>query len=343
MLGVVARHSFFIPILALTDTIQFDKYMISPNISKEDLLRFKALLILLKGYAADGISEATEKYIIDLLDNAIPFFSNLILEGEFPEIHRLTINKRVLGGANKRIWNIKYLKYPPKEFVKSYGRCNLKNQSILYACHDIFTTMNEVRPRRGDLVTESTWRLKQGQSIKYSPIFKNQPSEKDVRNARSMGINQLYKEALDEYSPEVKDQIDSLVQFVTNEFSKRVHPSDNLDYLFSAYFANKILYDLESGSIEAIQYPSVQADLSFENLAIKPEVFDAKYELIEVKDMVCHLDPSNGSRAYMFIGGLDCKSFDYAAGKINWDRSKQHRLDDQDEQFMKDNNVDFSE
>ena len=38
----------------------------------------------------------------------------------FPELQRLTINKNVLG-KNRRIKEIKYLKYPPKELVKKYG------------------------------------------------------------------------------------------------------------------------------------------------------------------------------------------------------------------------------
>lgn len=286
----------------------------------ENLQNFKELIRYLKQLSDDGISSTIEKSVIQMLDNTIPFFVHLVLEDEFSEIHRLTINKRVLG-ENKRIHNIKFLKYPPKDKVSKYGRCNYPRQSVLYSSFLGFTAMNESQPRVGDLVTESTWRVKKNQTLLYCPIFKNQPLH-DVVNIRSLEINKIFKKTLKKYPKFKQEKIDILIQFITDVFTKIVNPNNHYDYIFSSYFSNKIFNDFENGTIEAIYYPSVKEKLSFENLAIKPEVFDKKYELIEVKDSVCEMDITNGRGGYFFQGLSDCKSFDYASGKILWDKEK---------------------
>lgn len=241
--------------------------MENADVSETEVKNFKALLDYLKKLSEDGVTSLIEKQVKWMLDNSLDFFSHLVLEDSFPEITRLTINKKVLNGKNKRIKEIKYLKYPPADKVKTYGRCNQPGQSVLYSAFSEMTVLNELQPRKGDLITTSKWRLKDGQTIMFCPIFRNQPEEEDVLNPRTFEI--------------------------FNQF--------------------------EDGKIEAIYYPSVKERLSFENLAIKPEVFDTKYELIEVKDSVIRMDTSKGEGGYIMDGLSVCKSFDYAAGKILWD------------------------
>ncbi|MFC4875063.1 hypothetical protein [Negadavirga shengliensis] len=294
------------------------------DISKKEVENFRKLLEYLKRLSEDGVTPLIEKQLLLMLDNSIPFFSHLVMTDIFPEIHRLTINKRVLG-TNKRIREIKYLKYPPADKVSKYGRCNFPKQSVLYASFIHMTAMNETRPRIGDLVTQSVWRVKRNQTLKYVPIFKNQPIGENVINPRTFEINQIYNKKVRDYPDFLREQIDELVKFVADAFTKRVHPDSDLNYIFSAYFSNKIFTDFENGTIEAIYYPSVKERLSFENLAIKPSVFDDKYELVEVKDSVCVMDTSNGKGGYFFQGLSDCKSFDYLSGKILWDPNKLYQ------------------
>lgn len=298
--------------------------MVSKDTPKDEVENFRKLLDYLKRLSEDGVTPLIEKQLLLMLDNSIPFFSHLILTDVFPEIYRLTINKRVLG-SNKRIREIKHLKYPPADKVSKYGRCNFPKQSVLYASFLHMTAMNETQPRVGDLITESVWRVRGKQSLKYCPIFKNQPKGENVINPRTFEINQVYNKKVREYPDYIREQIDDLVQFVADAFTKRVHPNADLDYIFSAYFSNKIFKDFEDGTIEAIYYPSVKDRLSFENLAIKPNVFDNKYDLVEVKDSVCVMDTSNGKGGYFFQGLSDCKSFDYSSGKILWDPKKLYQ------------------
>lgn len=294
--------------------------MISPDISQEELDRFRHLLNYFKRLSEDGVTPLIEKQLLAMLDFSVPFFSNLVMQDRFPEIHRLTVNRRVVG-VNKRIRDIKQLKYPPADKVTKYGRCNLPSQSVLYASFGPMIAISEVKPRIGDLITETTWRAKDEATLVYSPIFKNQPTEENTINLRTFEINQLYEEKVRNYPKNVKMQLDALLQFVTDAFTRNIHPEANLDYVFSAYFSNKIFNEFESGRIEAIYYPSVQAKLSFENIAIKSDVFDSKYELAEVKESLVVVEPSTGKGGYFMEVTSDCKSFDYASGKVLWDGS----------------------
>ncbi len=301
------------------------------DISEEEVKKFKNLLEHLKQIAEDGVTPLIEKYILSMLDYALPFFSHLVLEDDFYELHRLTINKKVIG-KNKRIHDIKFLKYPPSENVVNYGRCNYPKQSIFYGSFFHMTAINEMKPRIGDLVTFSVWRAKTGTTLKYCPIFKNQPPmfknpdpNKRTINPRTFKINELYEEKIKDYPTYMRQQIDELVQFVADAFTKSVNPKNSLDYIFSAYFSNKIFNEFEKGNIEAIYYPSVQDKLSFENVSIKPDVLEKKYDLVEVRDDVINNDPSTGCPGYWMDGLSTCKSFDYAKGKILWDPNKIHQ------------------
>ncbi len=292
------------------------------NINNEEVKRFKVLLAYLKQLAKDGVTPLIEKQLLLLLDNLIPFFSHFILTKEFYEIKRVTINKRVVG-SNKRITEIKHLKYPPAELVEKYGRCNFPKESVLYASFFDLTILNELKPDVGDLVTFSTWRTKsENDTLKLCPIFKNQPTKKDLLNPRTFEIEQLYKKELKKHPEELIPIIDELIQFIADAFTKRVHKHNHLNYIFSAYFSRKIFNEFESGSIDAIYYPSVQDGLTFENLAIKPSSFDKKYELIEVADDFITMSPMSGGMGYFMEGLGDCKSFDLASGKILWDKNQ---------------------
>lgn len=310
------------------------------EIKSQEVENFKKLLRLLKQFSEDGISSSIEKQLLQLLENSITFFSNLVMEEVFPEIHRLTVNNRVIG-KNKRLHEIKYLKYPPAERVSNYGRCNYPQQSILYSSLIDFTTMNEIRPKIGDLVTDSVWKVKNNQSLKYCPIFKNQPVDGTI-NPWTYKVNQVFNVKLEQYPKNVAEQINDLVQFVADVFTKRINTASHLDYIFSAFFANKIFNEFEDGSIEAILYPSVKNHLSFENLAIKSTVFDAKYELVEVKDSVCIQDLTDGNRGYGFLGLSDCKSFDYVSDKILWDTDHCMQPKEEMERLKKVYDIDIS-
>jgi hypothetical protein len=289
------------------------------DITEDDAKRFEHLLSFLTRLAADGVSPLIEKQVITMLDQSLPFFSHLLYKDSFTELTRISINKKVLG-KNQRIKEIKYLHYPPPDKVKAYGRCNLPGQSALYATFNLLTAFGEMKPALGDLVTVSKWVLRVPDTpMLFCPIFKNQPVRDNVYNPRTRQFDLLYQQKLASFPKHVARQIDALTQFIADAFTRRVKPQNDLDYIFSAYFSNKILNEFEAGSIDAIYYPSVPGDLSFENIAIKPAVFDRLYRIDEVSDAIVVTTPENGRGGYFRNGLGHCRGFNFLTGEILWD------------------------
>lgn len=263
------------------------------------------------------VTEKVEAFIIEALTGLMPFSTHLVAHYNFEKIERITINRNILK-TNKRIRNIDYLKYPPKEFVKSYGRCNLRNQSVFYGANLITTALSEMRPKVGDLVTKSVWQNKTGHKFKICPIFLQQPSNNTI-NPRTFELTQDFNRIIDQqYSDNMKEAIVNLSKFVAYQFGKTVNSKNHLNYIFSAFFSDKILNEFENGTIEGILYPSVKERLSFENIALKPNVFDDNFILEEVHESIVVKDPSDGGGGLIQLGISDCKDFDYNKKEILW-------------------------
>jgi len=286
--------------------------------TNQELFEFQQLLLTFNKMAAQGITDIYEKFLLSALPKSLPLFTHLISYNSFPTLERVTINRNILG-TNKRIRDIKFLKYPPADLVKKYGRCNLKNNSILYAAPMVMTALSEMRPKVGDLITKSVWKLKEEHSFKICPIFHVQPTN-GTTNLRTMELSANFYKIVERnfHNENEKKAVIALSEFIAFHFSKDVNPSNDKDYLFSAYFANRLLNELDGGTIEGIVYPSVKERLSFENVALKPEVFDKYYILEEVHESYVIKDPSDGGGGLLMNGINDCKEFDFAEGKILW-------------------------
>lgn len=288
------------------------------DITARDLNNFESILDHLRLMSANGINADIESYFIGMLNMAIDFESYLIHEAEFPELHRMTINKRILK-TNKRITDINHLKNPPENFVTSYGRCNKRHQSVLYASHGMLMVVSEMRPQVGDLVTISTWKSINEAKLTFSPIFYNQPPN-GTFNLNSEYYTGLFENLINSYPPNIKAKIRSFTQFVADAFSKRFqHNANDVNYLLSAYFSDILLNKYQGGAVDAILYPSVQQSLSFENLAIKPTVFNSKYVLTSVKESIVMKTPRDGDSGFFQEGVAQCKNFDFDTDTILWD------------------------
>ena len=231
-----------------------------------------------------SISEATAKCLHQNIDKAIPFFSSPIFEMKFPPLQRVTINKNLFGN-NERINEVKYLKYPPADKVSKFGRANLIGQSVFYCTTNPITAMNEMKPQLGDLITTSIWKPKDDERfLKISPVFKITSLNGVTHNELSLKFKIGYQNSLRQHPKHLADQIDELLQFIADCFAKNVDYNNKYDYALSAFYANKILYEFEGGTIEALVYPSVADKLDFSNLAIKPTILDQHFELSEVTE-----------------------------------------------------------
>lgn len=309
------------------------------ELTQQELNQFNLMLNTFNIISQSPINEASEKWLLDNLPKSLPLFAHLINRYTFPTIQRITINKNILQ-TNKRISDISHLKHPPENLVKKYGRCNLKKQSVLYAAPIIMTALSEMKPKKGDLITKSTWKLKHDYSLKICPIFHYQPNNGtinprtfELQNAFNKLVNQKFKGA-------TKEAVINLSNFIAHHFSKIVDRDKDRDYLFSAFFANKLLYELDEGTVDGILYPSVQENLSFENIALKPDVFEKYYILDEVHESIVTKDPSDGGKGLLMRGTSNSKEFDFDNQTILWEG---HNLSEIEMEFYKNEfNIDLS-
>lgn len=222
--------------------------------------------------------EEFEKLIIESF-KPIKFY-NLLGEGIFPTIERITVNKRVIG-TNTRILEERKLKYPPAECVKNYGRANLKYQSVFYGTFNFMTAIKEMNPEIGDLITVSRWKLKnENDSLIVCPMFLKQPNDGST-NFRPKTLYKWFIKELQKFPPPVSKLIFELHQFYSDCFAREIESQNNQGYIYTAMLADKIFNHYENGIVDAIVYPSTKDSLSTENIAIKKESFDAKYQLSE--------------------------------------------------------------
>ena len=278
----------------------------------------KSALNSLRPFLVKGsINEATSKWLHNNLDKLIPFFSSPIFEMRFPKLHRITINKNIFGGNNQRIEEVKFLKYPPADKVSKHGRANLIGQSLFYSTSNPITAIKEMKPKVGDLITTSIWRQKEdGYYLKISPIFKITSLNGVVHNELSLRFKMAYGNALKQHPKDTADQIDELLQFVADCFAKDVDYGNNYDYTLSAFYANKILFQFQGGSIDALVYPSVADKLDFSNVVIKPQVLEQHFELSEVNEAVVASLPNGPGSGFVMEGSGWSRKFDN--GKILW-------------------------
>ena len=198
------------------------------------------------------------------------------------------------------------------------------------------------------------WQLQGHNSLCYTPIFANQPTNKPfinrftgefisgLTNMWTYQINKEFNELIKDYPNNFKKFSQITIKFIADCFSKSISPTNHLNYIFSAFFADKFLNKVESEEFDAIVYPSVQDRLNSENLAIKADVFDKNYRLIEVKESFVIQDPSDGRGGYFMDGTANCKSFDYDGNKILWDDNKFSQSNERLAEIKEKYKVDFT-
>jgi hypothetical protein len=268
-----------------------------------------SLLPLRTFLAKNSINEKNIEWIKKYLEN-VTLLTGLTYKQKISTFQRITVNPKIFAGQNKRITEIKYLTNPPKELVNTFGRANSPGESILYATFDPITALSEMRPNIGDLITISKWRLKTEYDLTVTPVFKNSTKNGEVHNEMSFRANIEYRKQLKQYDEQLQKQLDIILQFVADCFNKDVNDGNHFDYFLSSHYANRLLWELQNGEIDAILYPSVRQSLTLTNIALKPLVFKTNYELELVEESVVTQNLSKASRGWLMEGTGYSKIFD---------------------------------
>lgn len=282
--------------------------ILNPGIVKSITIR------LAKYLEKNSIQENDISSITPLLEMLILNFPLPLYKFIPAQLNRLTINKKIPPFKNERLNEIKSIKYPPKEAVTKFGRCNILNNPVLYGGFNLMSIFNEMRPELGINITKSVWKVKELKTINFFPVFFITQYENDPHNLLSLEIKQMHHEYTANLSNNERYSYDLAMDFFAKCYAKEVDESNHYDYFLSAYISKKI-FDHPTLNYEGIVYPSVQSKLGVSNMAIRADVFDNKFEPVEVVYELNSIPPKRGG-----INNVICSAdkFDMEKGLILW-------------------------
>ena len=201
-------------------------------------------------------------------------------------IYRIVKNEDILK-ERISLPNISYLKYPSKEIVKQvgmYNRANTPDFNVFYGAESINAALLETQPAHNDLITIGIWKniSKDNKVVSY-PISHGKEAIEVNEGVRKGYQSFLSKKKNN--SPLLMDFMELIFDFLGSEFSKSVE--NHFGYFYSAIYSERIFNNNHPDWIyNAIIYPSVKNRFKYENLAIRPEFFDANFQIERIWEMV---------------------------------------------------------
>lgn len=240
---------------------------------------FKDLESFIKNRSINQI----ENLVFEVFNNILSIHTNLVVKEKIKPLIRLTINENVIN-KNERIYSVSQLKYPPEKYVKKYGRCNIPNQSIFYGTIHELIAINELKPKKGQIITITTWELKEDEELIYCPIFLKQPNNALIKNQETKNFESMYEQHIKALHKEQQIINKKILEFITERFSATVDNKYHYNYIFSAIYSNYMLNKFQDGYIDAIYYPGIKNDFCFENYAIKPTSLENKFKLTNIEE-----------------------------------------------------------
>lgn len=219
----------------------------------------------------------------------------LELESNLNPLYRITVNKKIPNNNNSRILHTSQLRNPPRKFVTRYGRANIPGSSVFYASFTSNVACIEISPKKDDLITITKW--VQEKAIWLTPVYRSGLILKKSTWTQEL-FNRFETNLNTKFDFETTEYYKYFMNILTEEFTKKVLESSDLNYFLSANFANKILFG-NGGHTEAIVYPSVRNDYQNPNIAIKPKAM-SKFRLHSAVEARILTDPSMNKLKWNF-------------------------------------------
>jgi hypothetical protein len=226
---------------------------------------------------------------------------------------RISINKGILASEGKELsylTDISQLLAPPIHHC-NYGRCNIPGQQVLYCATSEAGAYWETKPKNGDVITLTHFKLRPDQKVNCNVIKSEKRSDAQDHNPL-----QIVAGMLDE--------------FLIDAFSLEVSKDRPKDYLFSSLLSSEQLFYpvVADNNIHAFIYPSVQKKKFGSNFAIRNDLIFEKYNLIGVEtrfilDEYENIDPATEElTSDQLIGSFGTEAFDFETGKILYNEKK---------------------
>ncbi len=204
----------------------------------------------------------------------------------------------------------------PSPEICTLGRCNLSGFPVFYASISIDTALRERRKENnrpleeGDEVYISYWQVKKEANLIFSQFVFSEDVEfggmiKELNKANLQKLRTMSK-------PYSKDKQNAF-QFLTNKLAK-FFVSDN--YNISSFLVHNILYDGINNAplkVNAVLYPSIQANFNSMNFAIHPAYVKENLELKKVDKVRFAQFVNNGVSLTLLDVGIPNK-----VNRIEW-------------------------
>ena len=186
--------------------------------------------------------------------------------------------------------NINQLWYPDWEKINiknhEYGRCNDKGESMFYCSTEFDSTVCELRPNAGELITIMNCKPRfEKLNIKVQPIGINYLQE------LTNGYNNVFKHHFIKQKFILNDiainkRLDS---FLNESFHEIIDEKDNWKYKVSIAITKILIHS--NINYDGVLYPSISTNMKGANYALKPDFVDKNilvetigmYEVIEAE------------------------------------------------------------
>lgn len=276
-----------------------------------------------------GIQNLTDDEYYKLIAEIKTFFNvELAIWSDTSPTHlfRITNNKNLCYGQSMKLQKVSQLIGPPSH-ISTIGRCNKEGESVFYAALDLNTAIWEAQPQRGDYITISEWKIKEGEKLNTHAIF----------NPDTINLSTVSQEAYTAYAkakelmhPDFAEPFHEVLKFLSEEFMKPVQNNQKREYVFSAIISSRF-FNKKPGKndvkIEAICYPSIKRDLGVTNIAISNSLVLKKLDLIKISVIGVNKADYNEQnkndliKISPFI--TEVETFDFKNDKIIYDSKKE--------------------
>jgi hypothetical protein len=161
--------------------------------------------------------------------------------------------------------NVSELLNPPSNFIKQYGRCNKVEESLFYCSNCYTTSILEVKPQKGDIVTVLAVEVTLNRNINnFLPLF-------------SFGGAKTREELLQNFvhsgDERIQKKLDKIEQAFNEIFVQEVGPGEEWKYKKSVALTQAAFRIYPKQPI-GVAYPSKASRLYGLNFAIHPKCFE---------------------------------------------------------------------
>lgn len=287
---------------------------------------FESLKIVNFNDLSEDDLQILKKYLFDVINMELTFQNKITVRTAYRMIWVENYNLE-----DGKVRDPKFLSHTPLDIVKSigkFGRANTTESTCLYLAETPQVAVFECKPSPGSRIIIAGWTTKKNEPLIMYPINTSSRVNLGVTKATD-ALDKILQNSNEYYSRVIK----IIEEFIGSEFIKDVPiiSKNRYEYLFSAYFADKImnsqLYIEDNnnspilGQYDGIIYPSIATKYNYDNIAVR------ETSIHKLKPLFCHeyfvektgYNDFDGTDVHLPFIGREIRSSTNIGARIQWD------------------------